>query len=92
MTTEQLRAIVAAATPGPWTTRGCSHGGLILERPAAYPVQTVPAEDAASIAALRNHAEALLDVVEASKAARMMNTQEAIDRLDAAIARLEAVK
>ena len=78
MNLDQLRELSKAATPGPWTSSWNRHGdGYVRSRHHGMqylldveynyaPGQDVLA-DAALIAAMRNHFEALLDVAEAAR-------------------------
>lgn len=66
---KDLERLCEAATPGPWTLSGCSHGGAILRRGVEEPrearhpqgsLQIVPESDAAFIAAARTAVPELL--------------------------------
>lgn len=64
MTLPELRRLLAEADPGPWSTPG----HLIISEPRDEVIADAYNEcDAALIVALRNHADALLDVVEACR-------------------------
>ena len=66
----ELRALVAAATPGPWAYEDDGTiGGIFVRPPAGRPHRHDSAADAAFIAASRSAIPALLDRVEALGAA-----------------------
>jgi len=67
MRIEDLRALLEAATPGPW--KNTRHGCGVIGHGKAYVVghDRGEPEDAALIAALRNAAPALLAVVDAAR-------------------------
>jgi hypothetical protein len=75
MTTTELRALLAQATPGPWFDAGGGHvGGTECVRgrdgwPEPYPIPVADSteDDAALIAAAVNALPRLLDVVEAAE-------------------------
>ena len=65
----ELRALVAAATPGPWAYEDDGTiGGIFVRPPAGRPHRHDSAADAAFIAAARTAVPALLDRVEALEA------------------------
>lgn len=71
-TLAELRRLLAEATPGEWETVPEIVGSPAFIRSGARCVATkTPVSDAALIVALRNHADALLDVVEAGQAYRI---------------------
>lgn len=75
---DTLRKLAQAATPGPWLCSEEIEGRHITDQDAVY------------IAALSpERVLALVECVRASKAARMMNTDETIATLDAELAKLE---
>jgi len=99
---DQLRELSKAATPGPWTSSWNRHGdGYVRSRHHGMqylldveynyaPGQDVLA-DAALIAAMRNHFEALLDVAEAARElAQSADQRDWTPALGDALARLEA--
>lgn len=67
-TLDELRRLLAEATPGEWETVPELGGSRAFIRSGARCVATrTPTSDAALIVALRNNADALLDVVEAAQ-------------------------
>lgn len=64
MTGDDLRALTAAATPGPWVP-GYVHIWTADERVVA---RDVLSQDAELVAWLRNHADALADLIDAAEA------------------------
>jgi len=67
-TLDELRRLLAESTPGEWETVPELGGSRAFIRSGARCVATrTPTSDAALIVALRNHADALLDVVEAAQ-------------------------
>lgn len=67
-TIKNLRALLTAATPWPWSV---AHGAPIIRRQGAHCALSLPSgntsRDGAAIVALRNAADALLDVAEAAR-------------------------
>lgn len=65
---EALRALLAAAAPGPWECHGSAvDGAYVLDKGWQFVAEArgeLGEQHAAIIAALRNHAEALLDAYE----------------------------
>jgi hypothetical protein len=98
MATAQLRALLAAATPGPWTTTApdgaefktfMAYGSNGLEV-AELGFAEKPAENTALIVALRNNAERLLAVVEAAEdAVDCVDEEDKRDALRNALAALK---
>ena len=69
VTADDLRALSAAATPGPWYRAGS--GGSLLSEATKAPVNPSyggRAADAELVVWLRNHADALADLIDAAGA------------------------
>ena len=67
MTADELRALTAAATPGPWLTEG-KNALAADEQGLAILAAMCPLEaDAALIVWCRNHADALADLIDAAR-------------------------
>ena len=102
MTPTQLRSIIQAATPGPWNNDIADWQVHDNDPDQEEPLARCDCSaDADAIVALRNHAEVLLDVVEAAKAMhRWAGTTNAgcgeahrdYARFTAALARMEEPK
>ena len=97
MTPAHLRTLLQAGTPGPWEIGDLTpqHNDVALVRGiqirGAYKAVACR-DDAALLVALHNHAEALLEVVEAAINSRNPNLNpDRFDKLDAALARLAAL-
>jgi hypothetical protein len=91
MTTEELRRLLQAATPGPWHTGNIELGDLIYSPSGTLIAETrlrIP-EDAALIAAAVNALPALLDVVDAASSINIMYQDKT---LDAALDALDALR
>lgn len=83
MNLEQLKAIVAGMTPGKWRSWTCQSGwtkitgirspgadsALVVVEGTGGSIARINAADATGIATLKNHAERLIAVAEAAKAA-----------------------
>ena len=105
-TITNLRDLLSCASPGPWCNchghmecRSIADLGVReIHAPDSPFVRADPEDDAALIVALRNHAEALLEVVEAAKEYLSVSAQYGMqgaiqkDRLLDALAKLGEVK
>lgn len=91
MKLEDLRKLAEARTKGEWTG-----GGLTLSMPtsevSSLHIGGFRGKDSNFIATFANHAEALLDVVEAAKHFIRTGMDDAEVDLDIAIAKLENIK
>jgi hypothetical protein len=70
MTPAELRALLNAATPGPWESGVaicCPDRGWVTPAEHRHGTHWLSVEDANAIVALRNHADALLRVAEAAE-------------------------
>ena len=82
MTGDELRSLSAAATPGPWTADDLEVWG----NGEAVAIGLMP-EDAVLIEWLRNHADALVDLIDATRS----YLADPAGRMDAALAALDAL-
>lgn len=92
MDRKELRALLAAATPGPWSQVRMGNDGETEDIPGDM-VKDVcdcgfdsdkPLADAALIVALRNHAEEFLDALDAAERKLAMREISAIDEIQVA--------
>ena len=97
MKLSELRELLAKATPGPWTRESWYDGHQTI--PEVCGDNYMDEGDVRLVLALRNHAEALLDVVRAGDRLRMKlftadymdELRENMIRYDQARAKLEAL-
>ena len=97
MTLERLKELEQAATPGPWRVvgrgyrlRGFPQVEMPDEKISYFPVDTDANADL--IVTLRNNAEALIEVAEAAREVARVLCYDNLERLDAALAKLEVEK